>query len=243
MLDKNALSLVTLEFKTTDNWQENLQTFTKLLSQTKDNSVVLAPEVCLTGFAYESMDKAVTFSQNALETLLSLSKNKIITFTMIEKKEQGYVNTLKVLYHGKVVHEQQKHKLFTFGGEDKHFLAGDEEKITIFEIEGIKFAALICFELRFKSLWQAIEGADIILIPSMWGKRRAPHFATLTQALALMNQCYVLASDSANEDMAKESGIITPFGIRHTHHDKTLLEIEIDFEEIKKMRRYLNVGI
>ena len=242
-MNPKNLTLVALEFETTQNWQENLDTLTRLISQTSDNTIILAPEVCLTGFAYENMDEAVTFSKKALEKLLLLSEHKIIAFTMIETYKDGYINTFKVLHNMEVVHEQQKHKLFIFGGEDKHFLAGDEKTIKPFEVAGIRFGALICFELRFKALWKTLEGVDVILVPAMWGILRQKHFEVLTHALAIMNQCFVIASDSANNDMAKKSAIITPLGDITLEDGKQLLLREVDFHEIKKMRRYLNVGI
>jgi predicted amidohydrolase len=77
----------------------------------------------------------------------------------------------------------------------------------------------------------------------MWGKNRKEHFETLTKALAITNQCYVIASDSANEDMAKGSGIITPFGEEFRDDKSELITQKFDKTLITKMRRYLNIGI
>jgi predicted amidohydrolase len=41
---------------------------------------------------------------------------------------------------------------------------------------------VICFELRFIDFWKKMQGADLILIPSMWGKPRKQNFETLTRA-------------------------------------------------------------
>ena len=172
-----------------------------------------------------------------------LSFNKIIAITLTTKEDGRYFNTLYILYNGEIIHKQSKHKLFVMNDERKYFTPGDKNDIAIIEIEGIKIAALICFELRFPELWEKIKGADIILVPAMWGKLRKDNFETLTKALAVANQCFVLASDSSNDNMARSSAVISPFG-NVTMNDKAkLISKEIDLKEIKKMRRYLNVGI
>jgi predicted amidohydrolase len=102
---------------------------------------------------------------------------------------------------------------------------------------------MICFELRFIELWKKLQGADIICIPSMWGEPRKEHFETLTKALAITNQCYVIASNSSNVDMASSSGIINPFGKYIRDDSANILIDTYDQNEIKKMRRYMNIGL
>jgi len=235
-------SLYSLQFKTTSNFETNLSKLESLILKCENNSIILAPEVCLSGFYYEDMRSASIFTLQAIKKLKVLSINKIIALTMIEEKESNYYNTLFVFFNGEIVYKQSKVELFTIGGEIENF-----KKISIpfkiFEIDGIKFGALICFELRFINHWQELRGADIILVPAMWGKSRKKHFEQLNSALAIANQCYVIASDSSNEDMAKSSAIITPFGDIKSGDTKELLQYEFKNSEIKKMRRYIDVGI
>lgn len=102
---------------------------------------------------------------------------------------------------------------------------------------------MICFELRFTKLWQQLQGADIILLPSMWGILRKKHFEILSQALAVANECFVVASNCANDDCAKSSAIITPFGETLQKDTQEILFQSVDLKEIEKMRRYLPIGI
>jgi len=54
-------------------------------------------------------------------------------------------------------------------------LAGKLEDINPFTINGVRYAIIICFELRFKELWRRIEGVDIVVIPwPWWGKNPSP---------------------------------------------------------------------
>jgi len=230
-----------IQMRTGDDFEKNLQLLKSLIK--KGGDVIVAPEVCLTGFAYERFEEAAAFSKKALKELLPLSKDKIITYTQIEKRGNKFYNIAKVLYGKKVVYEQPKVKLFKFGGETNYFTPGSLEEIQLFEMEGRKFGLLICFELRFLEIWERLKGADIILLPAMWGKPRKRHFEQLSSALAVMNQAFLIASDSANSDMAKSSAIISPFGEVYKDDRKTLLTKEVDLNDIKKMRRYMDIGL
>ena len=236
--------LATLQFESTDNYDANLTTLINLIQETPENAIILAPEVCLTNFDYTHFEAASAFSAKAIETLLQLSKNRLIALTVIEKRENGkFYNVAKVLYGKRLVHQQCKNRLFKLGDEHKYFTQGQQKHLPLFEIDGITFGLMICFELRFKQYWQDLEGADIILVPARWGKDRSENFSVLTEALAVMNQCYVLSSDASNENCTSMSGIITPFGKANRNGNTLCLLSSYDKQETRKMRRYLNVGI
>jgi len=183
------------------------------------------------------------FAPYATQEIKKNSHNKTIVITMLERRGEDVYNFAKVFKNGEVIYEQAKVKLFKFGNEHKYMSPGAEEDIDIFEIDGIKIGILICFELRFKTLWQKLEGCDIILVPAWWGVLRSENFKTLTEALAVMNQCYVIASDSANDECTAQSGIITPFGEVQRNGNRPCLNVPYSQKEIKKMRKYLDVGI
>ena len=185
----------------------------------------------------------LAFSSYAIEEIKKVSTNKIIILTILERRDDGVYNFAKIFHNGEVVYEQAKAKLFKFGDEHKYMTAGKEEDINIVEVDGLKIGLLICFEMRFKSLWQRLEGADIIATPSWWGTLRKENFKVITQTLAVINQCYVVSSDSLNEECTAMSGIITPFGIVERNGNNPCLELTYDEKEIKKMRKYMDVGI
>ena len=237
------MNLIALQLKTSNNFEKNLKRLINQINIAPDNSIILAPELYLTGYAYDRMDDAVAFSLEAIEVLKELSNKKTIALTLTTKKKKQYFNTLHIFHKGKIIHTQSKAKLFVLNDERVYFSAGDEKDIKIIDIDGIKVATLICFELRYIELWKKVQGADVILVPAMWGLRRKQNFEILTRALAVANQCFVIASDSANADMAKSSAIISPFGDVTKNDDEKLLLCDANFKEIKKMRRYLNIGI
>lgn len=237
------MTLITLQLKTSNNFEKNLSKLIRHIELSPKNSFILVPELYLTGYSYENLSQAAALTKRAIKVLKFLSYTKAIVITMTTQIDKKYYNTLYIFYNGKIVHTQSKAKLFVLNDERKYFTPGKEDDIKIIDIDGIKVATLICFELRYIELWQKIQGADIIFIPAMWGKLRKENFETLTKALAVANQCFVVASNSANKNMAKSSAIISPFGKMIKNDKKKIITTLYDKKEIKKMRRYLNIGI
>ena len=243
MSTSKTRSLSSLCFETSEDFFHNLARLTTLIDQSPEDAIIVAPEVCLSGFAYERFEEAAAFSIYALEKLRKTVENRLLIFTAITKENDAFYNIAYAVHNGEIVHTQAKAKLFALGAEHEYFSAGEEGAIVPFLFEGIKVGILICFELRFKSLWQQLEGCDIIAVPSQWGKLRSEHFVTLTNALAVMNQCYVLASDADNADTSGMSGIITPFGGEIRNSGSDILTSHYESRTVESMRRYLNVGI
>jgi len=237
------MNLIALQVKTTNDFQTNLKNLKNLINSCEENSIILAPELALSGFSYTRMDEASTFSIKAIEEIKELSTNRIIALTFITKKDEKYFNTLYIFHNKKIIHTQSKFKLFPLGDELTHFKSGNLEDIKIININGLKIATLICFELRFPTLWEKIKGADVILNPAMWGLKRKDHYESISKTLALVNQCFVIASNSANDNMAKGSAIISPFGNVIKNDSKNKLEMIFDLDEIKKVRRYIDIGL
>ena len=237
------MKLIALQIKTTSNFQENLTYLKDLINLCEVESLILAPELALSGFSYDMMEEAAQFSQKAIEEIKELSKDKTIALTFITKKENKFFNTLYIFHNLQIIHTQSKVKLFPLGNELEYFSSGNVDNIKIIEINGLKIATLICFELRFPQLWEKIKGADIILNPAMWGLKRKDHYESISKALALVNQCFVIACNSADENMGKGSAIINPFGIVKKDDSKEIIEDFFDLNEIKKVRTYINIGL
>jgi predicted amidohydrolase len=234
-----TMEVVTLQLPSHKRYQENLDTLLFHLKEHQDKHIVVAPEVFLTALDYEHMATAAKFSANALKTLKKEVDEQIVVLTLILEEGENFVNQAVVIHKHKIIHRQEKVKLFKLGDEDLYFQAGKKKKIKPFEIDGVKYAILICFELRFKELWEQVEGADVVIVPSRWGKLRKTHMEVLSRALAVMNQCYVIVSNSSDEDMASSSSIISPTGDVTINDALEAVEGSIDFREIKKMRRYI----
>ncbi len=243
MTSKKHYKLASLLFETGSDYEQNLQTLLTLVKQTAPNTLIVAPEVCLTSYDYDNFESIIAFASKAIEEIKKVSYEKIIVLTLIEKRDGKVFNFAKVFHNGEVVYERAKARLFRFGDEHKYLDEGSDEDFEIVSVDGIKLAVFICFELRFKELWHKSEGADVICVSAWWGVSRTEHFRALTQSLAIINQCYVVASDAQNKECTAMSGVISPMGEEHRNGNKPCLEQEYIRKDIDLMRRYMDVGI
>jgi len=236
--------LVSLQFDyATKSFEENFETLSSLVKKTKKNSLVLAPELCLSGYSYEYLEESAKFSEEIFPKIRELSKDRILSLTLTQKKDGKFYNNAKIFYNGDEIYSRAKAKLFSIGDEPKYFQSGKIQDISTINIDKIKVALLVCFELRFTKLWDKVKGADIILVPSFWGKPRKSHLRALGVALAIANQCFVIISNSSDEDMASSSCIIDPFGVIVGDDNLDLLSVPYDKKIVKTMRRYIDIGL
>jgi predicted amidohydrolase len=233
------MEAVVLQLPSEKRYQSNLDKLLEYIRRYQDKDLIVAPEVFLTAYDYEHLSTAAKFSAKALKLLRQEIDEQILVFTLLIEEKGLFYNQAVVIHKHKVVHRQEKVKLFRLGDEDIYLAPGKKKRIKPFEIDGVKYAILICFELRFKALWAQIEGADVVFVPARWGLPRKRHLEILSQSLAVMNQCYVLVANSSDSDMASSSAIISPNGDVCMEDDAEAIEGRIDFRQIKKIRRYI----
>ncbi len=236
---RKPMAALSLQLPSEKRYQTNLEKLLEMIRSHSESRLIVAPEVFLTAYDYEHLATAAKFSAKALKILKQEIDEQILVLTLLLEEDEHFYNQAVVIHKHKVVHRQEKVKLFKLGDEDLYLNPGKKKRIKPFEIDGVKYAILICFELRFKELWKQIEGADVVCVPARWGKPRKRHLEILSQALAVMNQCYVIVSNSSNSDMASSSAIISPNGDVVADDSKEAIEGVVDFREIKKIRRYI----
>jgi len=236
---RKPMRVAALQLPSQKRYQTNFEKLLHYIDAYRDREIIVVPEVFLTAYDYEHLATAAKFSAMALKLLKKEIDSQILVMTLLVEEDGEYFNQAVVIHRHRIVHRQEKVKLFKLGEEDLYLAAGRKKRIKPFEINRVKYAILICFELRFKELWKQIEGADVVFIPARWGKPRKHHLEILSQALAVMNQCYVIVSNSSDEDMASSSAIISPNGDVTMDDAKECIEGTMDFREIKKIRRYI----
>ena len=234
------LKVASLQLKTQKSHRENLEKLLTFIDST-NAQLIVAPELCLTDFDYENFEEVANFYSVAMEQLLKVISTQILVLTMTRKIDGNFVNQAIVIHDHKVVYRQNKYRLFTLGDETRYFTAGKEDEITTFTINGVSYGLLICFELRFKEIWKKLDGVDVVLVPSRWGKPRKMHLEVLSQALAIMNQTFVVVSNSADDDMASSSAIISPWGDSYMDDSLEVLESTIILKDVTKIRRMVKM--
>jgi predicted amidohydrolase len=112
-------------------------------------------------------------------------------------------------------HRYSKIHPFTYGGEDKHFRAG-QQHVTL-DIDGIRTSLFVCYDLRFADeFWSRAHDTDLYLVPANWPTARREHWMALLRARAIENQAYVVGcnrvGDGGGLNYSGDSLVIDPLG-------------------------------
>ena len=109
-------NLVSLQFDyASKGFEENFEILKTLVAKTAKNSLVLAPELCLSGYSFENLEQSADFSQKVLSRMKELSKDKILSLSMTQKVDGKFYNNAKIFHDGKEIYSQPKVKLFKLG--------------------------------------------------------------------------------------------------------------------------------
>jgi omega-amidase len=139
------------------------------------------------------------------------------------------------------LHRYRKIHPFTYGGEEKHFRAGDQ-LITI-DIEGLRVSPLVCYDLRFADeFWQLAKATDLYLVPANWPEARRLHWMSLLLARAIENQAYVIGCNRVGEGgglvYSGDSRIVDPQGelLATASRTESILIADISAERVAATR-------
>lgn len=230
-------------------WEDKEANFKKL-----ENAVIKAikqgakalflPEMSFTGF---SMNIKAT-AESDYYTLRRVSdickKYKLaIGFGWVEKCGDKAKNCYTILdENGNELSTYTKIHPFSYAGEDDYFVKGD--KIVRFNINGTELSSVICYDLRFPELFQAISkdtNISAIVIPANWPAKRAEHWHTLLRARAIENQVYIIGINCVGDisDVYYSGGscVINPNGEVEAVADDSelLLYATLDYD-VKALR-------
>lgn len=198
-----------------ENKELNLKKAEKIIENSQCD-MLLFPEMSFTGFSNNTSvtGESDSFTVNKLKDF-SLKYNKTLGFGWVYKASEKAENHYTFVSNGNVLADYAKIHPFSYGGEDEFFVGGND--LTVFEYKGFKFAPLICYDLRFPEIFQAVsKKADIITVAANWPASRSEHWKTLLKARAIENMCYIVAVNCVGAigglDYSGDSCVITPNG-------------------------------
>jgi predicted amidohydrolase len=165
-------------------------------------SLICFPEQFVTGWSPEiALDTgepldgplATAFSRIAHENGIAIAGS------LIEAREGELPRNTAVVFgaDGELLAAYAKIHLFSPGGEDRYYTAGD--RLATFALDGVTFGLAICYDLRFPELFRiyALAGVECMLVPAAWPCCRLRHWETLLPARALENHYYVAGINTA----------------------------------------------
>jgi predicted amidohydrolase len=162
---------------------------------------IVLPEAAVTGYGFSSLAEALPVARQAessAETMLAgLAQTHRVTIvcgTLEANGDEVFNVALVLLPDGRRYRYRKMH--LPFLGVDRFATPGPDAPAVI-EVDGLRFGVLICYDLRFPEAARicALEGADLIALPTNWPVGVPFHPDLFAPARAAENHCYVLAAD------------------------------------------------
>jgi predicted amidohydrolase len=155
--------------------------------------------------------------------------------------DQRPFNTLVLAAPDGTQHRYRKIHPFTYGGETKHFRAGDQF-VTV-DVEGLRVTLFVCYDLRFANeFWDLADDTDVYLVPANWPEARRLAWMALLQARAIENLAYVIGCNRVGDGnglpYSGDSRIIDPLGeiLASAAHTESILLADISAERVAEVR-------
>lgn len=231
----------------------NIKQAEMLIDASEDSDLYVLPEMWSTGFATQPEELAHDVNHNeALQWMRSLTiKRKCaISGSLAVRLEDGSYRNRHYFVDGRNQQEvfYDKHHLFTYGGEDKYYTAGQSH--TIIEYEGFRILLLTCYDLRFPC-WSRYADKleyDVIVVVANWPESRQSAWQILTRARAIENQSYLIGVNRVGDDEYSHytgcSCVIDSIGgtLGQCHRNQVeTLTIELSLSELHRRREKFRV--
>ena len=158
-----------------------------------------------------------------------------------EAEDRRPVNRFLFAFPDGTVASYDKIHPFAYGGEDRHYDAGD--KVASLRVAGVALTPFVCYDLRFADVfWQAAERTDAYVLVANWPATRQAHFRALVVARAIENQAYVLATNRVGRgggiDYVGGTIAVDPFGevLAEAGNAEETLLVDIDPARVAAVR-------
>lgn len=113
---------------------------------------------------------------------------------------------------------RKQHLYDAFGQTESEWVEpGDVGAAVTFELGGLRFGLMTCYDLRFPEVARTLmdADADVLVVPAEWvrGPLKEHHWTTLLAARAIENTAYVVAADHPAPIGVGHSQIVDPQGV------------------------------
>ena len=223
----------------------NRLTLAALLDTADGADLCLAPELWSSGYVLEQWsDIADSDTPSTMSWMANQAQTRQIWLggSLISRDDVGNLRNRFILFdrNGNLACHYDKSHLFVPLDEHKWLKAG-ELLPPIVDVEGIKMAPTICYDLRFPETFRhlALAGVEVFLAVAEWPKPRQRALCILAEARAIENLAYlVLANrigpDNSGTDFCGESAVFGPTGLISTMEE--VVGVSSAIIDIKKTR-------
>ena len=267
---KKKISIVQMATKIASNEQnyKNALNLMNLAMGEKPDFIVL-PESLNCGFFTENnlkdfCDKDGEKTKEIFSKFARQNSVNIVAGSVMNLKNDKIYNSNFVFDRaGQVVSEYDKIHTFSPAKENEIITSG--KNYGVFELDGVKCAVAICYDLRFGEFIKALCGAgqsvknseksraDLLFIPAQWDEKRIEHWKILNFARAVENQVFLCAVNGCGKISAKKESkrrfggnslLISPNGEQILKFGKTqgVKTALIDLDEIQQIRAKIDIS-
>lgn len=188
--------------------------------------VVVFPEY--SSFFTDPFDETLAAHAEALDgpfvqmlTQVAAELGIVVVAGLVERaSDEGHVrNTVVAVDASGVIARYRKQHLYdAFGQRESDWIeAGELSEPEMFQVAGLTFGLMTCYDLRFPEVARTLAdaGADVALVPAEWvrGPLKEHHWTTLLTARAIENTMYVAAADHPPTLGVGHSAVIDPQGV------------------------------
>ncbi|MCY7187719.1 carbon-nitrogen family hydrolase [Streptococcus gallolyticus] len=215
--------------------------------------VIVLPEMWNTGYALKQLaDIADVNGKETITDLGNFAKKhhvNLVAGSVATAKENHFFNTTYVFNReGQVIADYDKVHLFGLMAEDEYLQAGNKE--SVFELDDVKVASVICYDIRFPEWVRTLmsSGAKVLFVVAEWPKERVEQWEILLRARAVENQAFVVAvnrvGDGISDHFSGHSLVIDPLGkivLQVPDNQEGIFTAELDLTEVEKIRGHIPV--
>lgn len=207
---------------------------------------MILPELWSTGYY---LDKQ-TFASLAASTKKTIEKFQkiavewqvVLIIPFVESEKGSLFISLAVIEKTGLILKIYR-KSFLWGREQKIFTAGKRQYIPVDTSIG-RIGVLICYDIEFPepSRLLALQGAQIIIVPSVWSIPAQSRWDIQLPARALDNTAFVLGVNTVNEGSCGKSKFVSPLGnilCQSPGDAEDVLIFNIDFDKIQETRKMI----
>ena len=183
--------------------QANLDAFEAALANVSKEGVDLfvCPEMSFTGFTMRPAVVAEPLDGPTMAHVRKLAEDNgtAIIFGFVQSTASGYTNTLVLLdSKGELQHSYEKVHPFSFGGETKHYRAG--QRVATCQLGDARLATFVCYDLRFPELFTSLaRQVQLFVVIANWPAARVAHWTHLLKARALDTLSFVAGVNRTGE--------------------------------------------
>lgn len=228
MSENAAIPVAVCQFAPTASRSDNRERIAELTAQAaaRGAKLIVFPEY--SSYFVDPMDESLAANAESLDgefvaalTALAAEYGVVVVAGLAERVSGGRrVRNAVVAVRGDgilAVYRKQ-HLYDAFGQAESDWVeAGDVGAEATFELGGLRFGLLTCYDLRFPEVARFLVDAraDALVVPAEWvrGPLKEHHWTTLLAARAIENTVYVVAADHPTPIGVGHSQIIDPQGV------------------------------